>query len=186
MTEFFPRSSVAWTLEQPAAVRRMVLSLPQMALITGVCLRLWRSYTYTHGAPTYLWVGGTFLIGVTFLFLMLTLHLGHFTLRHWLWRAPLFALLESGTEVVMALALTTVGLEPLGSEKAEMSDWIPMATRNVFLRLTGIILFSLVLAFVVSIIRRILLGIDNRTSTAVAIRRASLQHEGIPPSEPHP
>jgi len=182
VSEFFPRRSIAWTLEQPAAVRQLVLSLPQMALITGVCLRLWRSYTYTHGAPdSYIWVGGTFLIGITFLFLMLTAHLGHFTLRHWLWRAPLFALLESGTEVVMALALTTVGLEPLGSEMAEMSDWIPMATRNVFWRLTGVIIFTLVLAIVVSIVRRVLLGIDNRTSMAVAIRRASAEHETVTP-----
>lgn len=177
MTEFFPRRSIAWTLEHPADFRRLALSLPQMALVTGVLMRLWRSYTFTHGSPdSYLWVGGTFLVGMTFLFLMLTLHIGNYTLRNWLWRAPMFALLESGSEVVVSLALTTLGLEPLGAQMAEMSDWIPTATRIVIVRLGGIVLFTLVLAVVVSIVRRVLLANEGRTSTAVRISRATAEY----------
>jgi hypothetical protein len=178
VTEFFPRRSIAWTLEEPAAFRRLSLSLPQMALVTGLCLRLWRSYTFTHGAPdSYLWVGSTFLVGMTFLFLMLTLHIGNYTLRNWLWRAPLFAVLESGTEIVVSLALTTLGLEPLGAQMAEMSDWLPTAGRVLIVRVVGILLFTLVLAIVVSIVRRILLANEGRTSTAVRISRASVEQQ---------
>jgi hypothetical protein len=176
--EFFPRKTVAWKLEEPRPLRRLSLSLPYMALLTGVLLRLWRSYVLTHGAPdSWAWVGGTFLIGMVFLFLMVTVHLGNYTLRHWMWRAPVFALLEAGTEILMSLALTTLGLEPLGADRAELADWLPTSIRTLILRLVGILLFVIVLAVVVSIIRRILLVAEQRSSMAVRIQRASLGQE---------
>ena len=132
--EFFPRKTVAWKLEEPAPLRQLSLSLPYMALVTGVLLRLWRSYVLTHGAPdSWAWVGGTFLIGMVFLFLMVTIHLGNFTLRHWIWRAPVFAILEAGVEILMSLALTTFGLEPLGADRAELSDWLPEGVRTLIM-----------------------------------------------------
>ncbi len=78
-----------------------------MAVLTAVPLRLWRAYVLTHGPP-YIraWVGGTFQIALLFLKLKVTIHLGNYTLRSWTWRAPVFALLESGTEILMSLALT--------------------------------------------------------------------------------
>ena len=180
MSEFFPRSTVAWRLEEPPALRRVSLSLPEMALITGVMMRLWRSYVLTHGAADrWSWVGGTFLAGMIFLFVMLTLHLGNYTLRNWTWRAPVFAVLESGTEIVMSLALTAFGLEPLGSETAELSDWLPTATRILFWRMAGIIVFTVVLAIVVSIVRRLLLASEDRTSTLEHVHRASVEHEAL-------
>jgi hypothetical protein len=178
--EFFPRKTVAWKLEKPPPLRQLSLSLPYMALVTGVLLRLWRSYVLTHGAPdSWAWVGGTFLIGMVFLFLMVAIHLGNFTLRHWAWRAPLFALLEAGTEIVMSLALTTLGLEPLGADRAELSDWLPESVRTLVVRLVGIMLFVMVLAVVVSIMRRILLVAEHRTSMAARIHRASLEQEAV-------
>jgi hypothetical protein len=176
--EFFPRKTVAWKLEQPPPLRQLSLSLPYMALLTGVPLRLWRSYVLTHGAPdSWAWVGGTFIIGMVFLFLMVTIHLGNFTLRHWTWRAPIFALLEAGTEILMSLALTTLGLEPLGADRAELSDWLPTSVRTLIFRLVGIVLFAAVLAVVVSIMRRILLVAEQRTSMAARIHRASVEQE---------
>ena len=176
--EFFPRKTVAWKLEEPPPLRRLSLSLPYMALLTGVLLRLWRSYVLTHGAPdSWAWVGGTFLIGMVFLYLMVTVHLGNYTLRHWMWRAPVFALLEAGTEIIMSLALTTLGLEPLGADRAALADWLPTSIRTLILRLVGILLFVMVLAVVVSIIRRILLVAEQRSSMAVRIQRASLGQE---------
>jgi heme exporter protein D len=172
--EFFPSTSVAWKREQPKQLRRASLSLPYMAVLTGVPLRLWRSYVLTHGAPdSWAWVGGTFLIGMAFLYLMVTIHLGNYTLRHWTWRAPAFALLEGGAEILMSLALTTFGLEPLGTERAELSDWLTTSIRTLTWRLVGITLFVLVLAVVVSIMRRVLLVADQRSSTAVRSQRAS-------------
>lgn len=177
MAEFFPRTSAAWRAEQPHALRRLTLSLTQMALVTGIVMRLWRSYVLTHGsADSWAWVGGTFLVGVSFLFLMCAIHLANFTLRNWIWRAPLFAIFESATEVVMSLALTTVGLEPLGADMAELSDLIPIATRIFAWRIAGIILFSLVLGVVVWAVRRMLLVAEDRSSTVAAVHRATSEH----------
>ena len=151
-----------------------------MALLTGVALRIWRAYVLTHGAPdSWVWVGGTFLIAQAFLFLMIAIHLGNYTLRSWVWRAPAFALLESGTEIIMSFALTTVGLEPLGAERAELSDWFATSVRTLIWRLVGIILFVMVLAVVVSIIRRLLLVAEQRTSMAGRIQRATMEQEAV-------
>ena len=178
--EFFPRKTVAWKLEQPRPLRRASLSLPYMALLTGVPLRLWRSYVLTHGAPdSWAWVGGTFLIGMAFLYLMVSIHLGNYTLRHWVWRAPAFAVLESGVEIVMSLALTALGLEPLGADRAELSDWLPASIRTLVWRLVGIVLFALVLAAVVSVMRRLLLVAEQRTSIGAHLLRASKELERV-------
>ena len=178
MTEFFPRKTVPWKLQEPAALRRASLSLPYMALLTGVALRLWRSFALTHGSPdSWLWIGGTFLAGMAFLFLMVTLHLGNYTLRNWTWRAPAFAVLESGAEIVVSLALTTFGLEPLGAETAELSDWLPTAIRTLFWRLLGIVAFALALGIVVALVRRIIVVAEHRTSTAMHIHRAAVEHD---------
>jgi hypothetical protein len=185
MSEFFPRNTLTWKIEEPRFLRRISLSLPYMALITGVVMRLWRSYVLTHGAPdSWLWVGGTFLGAMVFLFLMATLHLGNYTLRNWAWRAPAFAVLEAGAEIVTSLALTTVALEPLGANMAELSDWLPTAVRILFWRLLGVSLFALVLAVVVSVVRRLLLAADDRTSTAVRIHRASVEREAMAEDKP--
>ena len=176
--EFAPHKTVAWKLDEPPPLRQVSLSLPYMALLTGVPLRLWRSYVLTHGAPdSWAWVGGTFLIGMVFLFLMLSIHLGNYTLRSWTWRAPSFALLEAGVEILMSLALTTVGLEPLGADRAELSDWLPTSIRTLIWRLVGIVLFAMVLAVVVTVIRRALLVVEHRSLTAARIQQASLAPE---------
>lgn len=177
MMDVFPRHSIAWRIEQPHLLRRVTLSLPVMALITGIILRLWRSYALTHGSPdSWAWVGGTLLVGIAFLFLMCAAHLANFTLRNWLWRAPLFAILEAGTEIGMSLALTALSLEPLGADKAELADWLPSGIRILFFRMLGIVLFSVVLATVVSILRRIIIVADHRGHTVEAVHRASAEH----------
>jgi hypothetical protein len=176
--EFFPPKSIAWKGETPQPLRRVSLSLPYMALLTGVMLRLWRSYALTHGAPdSWAWVGGTYLIGMVFLYLMVTIHLGNYTLRHWTWRAPAFAVLEAGTEILMSLALTALGLEPLGADRAELSDWLPTGIRTLIWRLVEILLFVMVLAVVVSIIRRILLVAEQHASVALRAQRAEAEAE---------
>jgi hypothetical protein len=184
MAEFFPRKTVAWRLEEPPALKRVSLSLPEMALITGIVLRLWRWYTFSYGSPdSTAWVGGTFLAGLAFLLVMVTLHLGNYTLRNWIWRAPAFAVLEAGTEIVVSLALTAMGKERIGADAAELSDWLPTAERILIVRLGGIAIFALVLAIVVSIVRRLLLASEDRTHTVQAIHRASIEQEQHQESE---
>jgi hypothetical protein len=182
MADFIERPSIASRIETPHPLRRLALSLPQMALVTGIVIRLWRSYTLTHGSSdSWAWVGGTFLVGVCLLFLMCAIHLANYSLRHWIWRAPLFAILESGAEILVSLALTTMNLEPLGAEMAELSDWLPTATRIMFWRLLGVGAFTGVLALVVSVVRRLILVAEDRSHTARAVHRASTE-QLIPPN----
>jgi hypothetical protein len=176
MAELFPHTTTSWRTDQPHALRRLTLSLPQMALLTGIVLRLWRSYSLTHGSPdSWAWVGGTFLAGVGFLFLMCAIHLANFTFRNWIWRAPTFAVMEASTEIVMSLVLTTLNLEPLGAEMAEFADWLPTAAGIFILRLAGVIIFSMVLGLVVWALRRMLLAAEHRGHTVAAVHRATAE-----------
>jgi hypothetical protein len=185
VADLFPRRTIAWeVVEDPTAIRRLSNSLPEMALVTGVVLRLYRAYVLSHGSPeSGLWVGSTFVLGAVLLLVMLTAHLANFTVRHWWWRAPLFAALESGTEIMMSLALTAVGLEKIGSGVAELSDWLPGAAQVLAWRVLLIVPFTVLLAVVVTIVRRILVSRENRTSTALRVSEA---HRAVeePPAPP--
>ena len=68
MPSLFPRKTIAWeVVEDPTAIRRLSLSLPEMALVTGIMLRLYRAYVLSHGSPeSWLWVGSTMVIGVPY------------------------------------------------------------------------------------------------------------------------
>lgn len=185
MPSLFPRKTIAWeVVEDPTAIRRLSLSLPEMALVTGIMLRLYRAYVLSHGSPeSWLWVGSTLVIGAVVLLVMLTVHLSHYTVRHWWWRAPMFAALEAGTEIIFSLALTAVGLEKMGSGVAELSDWLPGATRVLFIRVLVILPFTALLAVVVTIVRRVLLASEHRTSTAQRVSEARRAVED-PPAPP--
>jgi len=189
VTELFPRKTIAWeVVEDPTAIRRITSSLVEMALITGVAMRLYRAYVYSHGSPeSGLWVGLTLVIGAVLLLVMLTAHLANFTVRHWWWRAPMFAALEAAIEIIMSLVLTAVGLEKLGSGTAELSDWISGAMMTFAWRVLVIIPFTMLLAVVVTIVRRMLLRREHRMSTAQRVseaQRAVPEDSPAPPSSP--
>ena len=84
----FPRQTIEWHIEEPRAFRRLSLSLVEMALVTGVLLRVYRSYVLTHGASGWLLFGGTIALGILFLLFMTTAHLANFPIQRWVWRAP--------------------------------------------------------------------------------------------------
>ncbi len=186
MAEFFPRKTIAWeVVEDPTAIRRLSNSLPEMALITGVTLRLYRAYVLSHGSPeSGWWVGATLVIGAVLILVMLTAHLANYTVRHWWWRGPMFAALEAGTEIMMSLALTAVGLEKIGSGVAELSDWLPGAAQVLAWRVVLIIPFTVLLAVVVTIVRRLLLKREHRTSTAQRVSEARRAPPEEPPAPP--
>jgi hypothetical protein len=186
VADFFPRTTIAWeAIEDPTALRRFSSSLPAMVLATGVVLRLYRAYVLSHGSPeSGLWVGSTFILGAVLLLVMLTVHLANYTLRHWWWRAPMFAALEAGTEIVMSLALTAVGLEKIGSGVASLSDWLPSAAQVLAWRVLLIIPFTLLLAAVVTIVRRILVSREHRSSTAQRVSEARHAVSDEPPAPP--
>ena len=170
MSKYFPHHTDNWKIEEPPAFRRLSLSLLEMAAITGIVLRLYRSVALTH-APSDSWVylGATFAAGAIFLAGMTTLHLGNFPLRQWTWRAPAFAAVEAVAESLTSLALISLRREPLGTSRAAFSDWPRIALDVLFWRLTTLIIFAVVLAGVVQLVRYALLRRDHRTHTVDAV-----------------
>jgi hypothetical protein len=155
MTKYFPKHTVQWHFEEPTVLRKFSLSLWEMALLTGVTLRLYRALVITHGSTSsWLWAGGTFAIGLLLLCAMATMHLANYPVRRWVWRAPLFALLEAVAESISALVLISIGREPSGSARAEWGEWLPMSWDTLWTREVVVCGWALLLAAVVSIVRR--------------------------------
>lgn len=155
MNSFFPRQTIDWKkVEEPPAFRRLSLSLLEMALITGVVLRLLRAVTFTVGSANWWVYGAVFVTGTVILVGMTTAHLANYSLRRWLWRAPLFALVETVGEMTMSLALIGLHLEPEGTVRAEFHDWPSMAVRALLQSEIIICLWALGLAAVIVIVRR--------------------------------
>lgn len=170
-------------IEEPTLVRRFSLNLFAMALLTGASLRLYRAAILQFGwSNSWLWITGTFLGGVAILFLLATLHLGNYPVRAWLWRAPLFAVLEAATEVGVSLALTMSGLERIGSLTANLEDWQGSVPRIAIVRIGGIIFFALLLAFVSTIVRLFLVPKKH----ARLSKELAAHHHDAPDPEPPP
>lgn len=154
MSNLFPRQTVEWHLEEPAAFRRLSLSLVEMALTTGVTLRLLRAFAFTHGrASLLLSVGAVILWGVI-LVGMATAHLANFPIRRWAWRAPLFALVETAGEMATSLLLIGIGREPEGTARAHFHHWPSMSLRTLLQSELAICLWMLLLAGIIMLVRR--------------------------------
>lgn len=155
MPTFFPRQTVQFNqFEEPSALRKLSFSLVEMAVLTGVLLRIYRSLVLTHGSNSWLYLGGSWAIGLVFLFAMLTAHLANFTLRRWLRRAALFAVVEVATEGAMSLVLIALGREPNGTVRATFGDWTGLIMTTTVYRFVSIALWTLILAAAVTIVRR--------------------------------
>ena len=159
-------------MEEPAALRRLTMSLAEMTIITGVTIRLLRSIALTYGGgESWLYLGGTLALGVIILCGMLAAHLSNFTLRSWLWRAPAFALCETLAEMATSALLIAFQREPIGSrERAEFADLPAMAETTFIYRFAAIISFALVLAAVVYLVRYALIKRERAASAAEAVR----------------
>ena len=155
MKHYFPKQTVQWRFEEPTVLRKFSLSLVEMAVLTGVLLRVYRALVITHGSTSsWLWAGGTFALGLLFLCAMATVHLANFPLKRWVLRAPLFALTEVAAESATALLLIWVGREPSGTARAEWSDWLPMAGGTLWTRELVVCGWALFLGAIVWIVRR--------------------------------
>jgi len=154
MSSFFPRHTVEWRLEEPAAFRRLSLSLIEMALLAGVALRLLRALTFTLGRASWLFYGLAFVVGLLILLGMATAHLANWTLRSWVWRAPLFALVETVGEMGTSLLLIALRREPEGAVRAEFHDWPSMALRAFLQSELSICVWAALLAGVILFVRR--------------------------------
>jgi hypothetical protein len=106
-----------------------------MAAVTGLVLRLGRSLMLSpEGTTNPFAVGALYLVGGAFLLGMATLHLSNYTLRRWLWRAPLFVLAEVAAELLASLVLITLGREPWGTGAADLHDWPTIAGAALLFR----------------------------------------------------
>ena len=147
MVGFFPRESIHWgNLEEPPFLRRLSFAPWPLAIVAGIGVRL--SHAALFGTDAGSWLVGSLYAVILVLFACgaLTAHVGNFTLKHWLWRVPLFALAEATVESLVSLALIALGVEPFGADRATMGQWPAIAVtiiRNRLILLSG---FGLVLA----------------------------------------
>lgn len=142
-----------WDLEEPATFTRIARSPVELALITGVVMRLFRAVVLTHGEATSTYLGAALVLGTLFLLGMATLHLGRFPVREWPWRAPLFAIFETAGEMLVSLVLISLHREPWGTARAEFTDWQPMAIGVLFWRLLAVCFWALLLGGTVQFVR---------------------------------
>ncbi len=154
MPSFFPRTTVEWRLEEPPAFRRLSLSLIEMAIVTGIVLRLLRALAFTHGRASWLYYGLVFVAGTLLLVGMTTAHLANFPVRAWSWRAPAFAAVEVAGEMATSLLLIALRREPEGTARADFHDWPSMAVRALLQSELTICLWALVLAGAIILVRR--------------------------------
>ena len=141
-------------MEEPPAFRRLSLSLVQMALLTGVVLRLLRAVAFTQGGVSWLFYGLVLIVGTLVLLGMTTAHLANFPVRSWVWRAPAFALVEVVGEMTTSLLLIALRLEPEGTARATLHDWPSMSLRALAQSELSICLWALLLAAAIIFVRR--------------------------------
>jgi hypothetical protein len=183
MPSFFPRQAVEWRLEEPAAFRRLSLSLVEMAVLTGVTLRLYRAIVLSLTAqPGWLGVGVGVAVGAAFLVGMATLHLGNFPVHRWLWRAPLFGLVAAVAELATSLALTLLGREPLGTARAATADFAGLVPFVLVTRVLTVVAFAAVLGLVVQAVRVWLLRHEHRDHTLQAVHDEHVRQSGSHPA----
>jgi hypothetical protein len=151
---FFPQTTIEWRMEEPAAFRRLSLSLPEMALITGVVARLLRALSFTYWHASWIYYGVIVVAGTLLVLGMTTAHLANFPVRSWGWRAPLFALVEVVGEMSTSILLIALHREPEGTARADFHDWPSMAVRALLQSEVLICLWALLLAAVIVFVRR--------------------------------
>jgi len=155
MVRFAPATTTAWDAYEASAVRRFSRSLSSMAIVTGVFWRLCRAMLLGTG-PTEspLFFGSVIALGVLVFFGSATLHIGNFTLKRWLWRVPVFALVEGVAEVATSALLIALNREPYGSTVAEWTDLSSIATTVLSSHVLVLSIYAAILALVVQGIRR--------------------------------
>jgi hypothetical protein len=165
------RLSSGFALHEPAAFSKLARSIVEMALVTGVVVRLYRAVVLTNSEiSSGLRIGALFLLGASFVLLMAAIHLSRFPLRQWTWRAPLFAVLESAFECIVSLALILAHREPLGTGAATLADWPSIAGKTLVRHVIAISLFSLLLAITVKFVRYQLLKHEHAAWSAGTVR----------------
>ena len=152
MSNLFPRHAIEHT-EAPKAFRRISLSLVEMAVLTGIVMRVFRVLMLTHGSNNWLYLGSAIAVGAAILLGALTAHLSNYPLHQYFWRAPLFAVVEVASEMTVSALLIAFGHEAMGPVRAHWDDWPGMALNALLYRGIMIVFWGLMLAGLVQILR---------------------------------
>ncbi|MGQ0643752.1 MAG: hypothetical protein ACT4P6_23635 [Gemmatimonadaceae bacterium] len=163
MARYFPRHTQEWKHVETPAIQRLTRSLVEMAILTGVALRLFYAIANARPSAGWIYLGAVFAVAMIILLGAATLHLGNYTLRHWAWRAPAFGAIEGLAECLTIAALIAVGREPLGTGHATWGDWPGLAFDALFWRTVTVSVFALVLGGAVKLVRNLF----ARTGTPV-------------------
>ena len=148
------RSTGAFPLLAPGSFRTLSRWLVELAVLTGVLVRLARAIALgPEPAPSPLVVWTVYVLGGAFILGAAALHLSNYGVRHWLWRAPVFVVVEVAAEMLVSLALTALGREPWGSESAHLHDWPVIAARTLLFRTLLVLPFIFVLGTTVQVVR---------------------------------
>ena len=160
MSRFFPRDVIHWGEQQLHPLRAFAIRTIEPAGITGLILRLYRAVVLSAAATAGLLPFiAALLVGILFLCGMLTWHLGNYPVRRWPMRLAVFVLIEVVAEVGMSSLLIGFGRERVGARVATWSDWWPMAGQTLVERVVVMVLFAVVLAVSVQLVRRM---VDRR------------------------
>jgi hypothetical protein len=154
MPSYFPRQTTEFRLEEPKAFRRFSFSLIEMALVTGVLLRIYRLLALTHGSNSWIYIIAAIAVAVIFVLGMETAHLANYPLHQYMWRAPAFAALEVAAEMATSALLIWLGREANGTVRAHWDDWASMGLHALLYRGLAIIVWGLILAGVISLVHR--------------------------------
>ena len=168
MANFFPRQTLEFKFEEPKAFRRISFSLIEMAVITGILVRVYRVVVLTHGSNNWLYIGGTITLGVVFLLGMLTAHLANYPLHQYPWRGPAFAIVEVVAEMAVSALLIAVGHEANGTVRAHWDDWVGLGINALLFRGLAIVIWTLLLAGVIQIVRRVVREDEEPAEVPVA------------------
>jgi hypothetical protein len=173
MVGYFPRHTIAWKIDEPAAFRALTLSVIESGLLAGIVLHLVHTFALAY-IPEGRWVLFAILDAVLTLalFAAAASHLANYPLRHWLWRAPAFAAIAAAGTITTSAVLLTLNRERLGSVRANWHDWPSMAVHVLVFDVVSVSVFALLLAGVVQVVRSALIRHEHRTSTVDAV------HEG--------
>ncbi len=162
MASYFPRQSIELRLvEESKAFRRLSFNLVEMGLLTGIVLRLYRAVVLSHGPSSWLYFGGTLVVGLAFVCAMTTGHLANYPLKKWVWRAPAFALAVVVGEMATSLLLIWANREPQGTARAAFHDWPGMALNAFWTRELVICAWAALLALIVTLVRRTMVAAER-------------------------
>jgi hypothetical protein len=167
---FFPESPFTGT-RVDTLLARIPRSLIPMALVTGIVVHSYIWFVLARASVNFGWIGLLLAFSGRFVLLLglATVYLGNHPVRQWIWRAPLFAVLEAAVEAVMVAILIKIGVERIGTEHAHARDWWSIVSDILIYHGIAILVFSLILAVVVQTVRYALLKHEHRDSTAIKI-----------------